>query len=187
MAFISHYLSPLGGITLASDGESLTGLWFDGQKHFAETVGDDSYEKDLPVFIQTRKWLDIYFRGREPEFTPPLRMEGTAFQKEVWKILQTIPYGETMTYGGIAAKLCEGYFDSPGPGAGARPGLTRRMSAQAIGGAVGRNPISIIVPCHRVVGADGALTGYAAGLEKKKFLLSLELPAATTYVEHNSL
>ena len=187
MAFISHYLSPLGGITLASDGESQTGLWFDGQKHFAETVGDDSYEKDLPVFIQTRKWLDIYFRGREPEFTPPLRMEGTAFQKEVWKILQTIPYGETMTYGGIAAKLCEGYFDSPGPGAGARPGLTRRMSAQAIGGAVGRNPISIIVPCHRVVGAGGALTGYAAGLEKKKFLLSLELSAAKTYVEHNPL
>lgn len=168
MAFISHYLSPLGGITLASDGESLTGLWFEGQKQFGQTAGGDCLEKDLPVFTQTREWLDIYFSGQEPDFTPPLRMEGTTFQKEVWKILRTIPYGRTMTYGEIAAKIsgCLGARSQPRP--------TRRMSAQAVGGAVGRNPISIIVPCHRVVGADGSLTGYAAGLQKKQYLLSLE-------------
>ena len=168
MAFISHYLSPLGGITLASDGESLTGLWFDGQKYFGQTAGEDCFEKDLPVFTQTHKWLDAYFSGQEPDFTPPLRMEGTTFQKEVWKILRTIPYGRTMTYGEIAAKI------SGSLGARLQPGPTRRMSVQAVGGAVGRNPISIIVPCHRVVGADGSLTGYAAGLQKKQYLLSLE-------------
>lgn len=177
MVFISHYDSPLGGITLASDGEALTGLWFDGQKHYGSTLGRDCQEKDLPVFVETRQWLDIYFSGWEPDFTPPMRMEGTPFQKAVWEILRTIPYGGTMTYGEIAAKLCEGYSDGPGPGAGARPGPTRRMSAQAVGGAVGHNPISIIVPCHRVVGAGGSLTGYAAGPEKKKQLLSLEYPA----------
>ena len=177
MVFISHYDSPLGGISLASDGEALTGLWFDGQKYYGSTLGRDCQEKDLPVFVETRQWLDIYFSGWEPDFTPPMRMEGTPFQKAVWEILRTIPYGGTMTYGEIAAKLCEGYSDGPGPGAGARPGPTRRMSAQAVGGAVGHNPISIIVPCHRVVGAGGSLTGYAAGPEKKKQLLSLEYPA----------
>ena len=170
MVFISHYDSPLGGITLASDGEALTGLWFDGQKFFGDTLGCDYQEKDLPVFAQTRQWLDIYFSGREPDFTPPLRMDGTPFQKKVWEILKTIPYGKTVTYGEIAALV------AGGPGAGERPGQIRRMSAQAVGGAVGRNPIAIIVPCHRVVGAGGSLTGYAAGLEKKRYLLSLEHP-----------
>ena len=170
MVFISHYNSPLGGITLASDGEALTGLWFDGQKYFGDTLGYDYQEKDLSVFVQTRQWLDIYFSGRKPDFIPSLRMDGTPFQNKVWEILKTIPYGETMTYGEIAALV------AAGQDAGARPGTIRRMSAQAVGGAVGRNPISIIVPCHRVVGAGGSLTGYAAGLEKKRYLLSLEHP-----------
>ena len=177
MEYVSHYSSPLGRITLASDGQALTGLWFDGQKYFGDTLGRDCQKKDLPVFAQTRRWLDVYFSGREPDFTPPLRMDGTPFRKAVWEILRTIPYGRTMTYGEIAAKLCEGYSDGSGPGAGTRPGPPRRMSAQAVGGAVGHNPISIIVPCHRVVGAGGSLTGYAAGLERKEQLLSLERPA----------
>jgi methylated-DNA-[protein]-cysteine S-methyltransferase len=170
MVFISHYNSPLGGITFASDGEALTGLWLDGQKHYRDTLGNDCQEKDLPVFAQTIQWLEIYFSGREPDFTPPLRMEGTPFQKKVWEILRTIPYGKTMTYGEIAAM----FGKCPGVGEGAGP--SPRMSAQAVGGAVGRNPIAIIIPCHRVVGADGSLTGYAAGLEKKRYLLSLEHP-----------
>lgn len=168
MEFISHYDSPLGGITLASDGDALTGLWFDGQKHYGATLGQDCREKDLPVFAQTRQWLDIYFSGREPDFTPLMRMDGTPFQRKIWEILKTIPYGKTVTYGEIAALV------AGGPGAGERPGQIRQMSAQAVGGAVGRNPISIIVPCHRVVGAGGSLTGYAAGLEKKRYLLSVE-------------
>ena len=156
----SHYDSPLGGITLASDGAALTGLWFDGASPFISdsSVGaGDSH----PVFDTVRRWLDIYFRGAEPGFTPPLLLKGSAFRMEVWKILQTIPFGKTMTYGEIAGIL------------GARRG-TGHMSAQAVGGAVGHNPIALIVPCHRVVGAGGALTGYAYGLERKSRLLGLE-------------
>lgn len=161
MEYIHHYDSPLGGITIASDGKALTGLWFDGQKYFAEGLGQDIREKNLSVFDQTVQWLDIYFSGKEPGFTPPLNMKTTPFRKAVWEILLTIPFGQTMTYGKIAEKI-------------ARQNGLARMSAQAVGGAVGHNAISLIIPCHRVVGANGSLTGYAGGIDKKMKLLTLE-------------
>lgn len=161
MDYIFHYTSPLGGITLASDGEALTGLWFDGQKYFAQTLDKENTESELPIFEQTIKWLDIYFSGKAPDFTPPLNLQTTEFCKSVCKIMLTIPYGQTMTYGEIAGIIAK------------QKNLTR-MSAQAVGGAVGRNPISIIIPCHRVIGANGSLTGYAGGLDKKIKLLKLE-------------
>ena len=139
MDYTWHIDSPLGGITLASDGEALVGLWFDGQKYFAAALAPAHESKYLPVFKETERWLDIYFGGKEPDFTPPLALRGTAFQKAIWDILLFIPYGGTMTYGEIAR----------------RTGITR-ISARAVGGAVGRNPVSLIVPCHRVVGADGS-------------------------------
>ena len=161
MEYTAHYDSPLGGITLATDGEALTGLWFDGQKYFAATLSPEHVEKALPVFEEAKRWLDVYFSGGVPDFTPPLRMRTTAFRKSVWEILLSIPYGRTMTYGEIARRIA------------AQKGLTG-MSAQAVGGAVGHNPISLIVPCHRVVGANGNLTGYAGGVGKKKRLLAME-------------
>ena len=161
MDYVHHYKSPLGNITMASDGEALTGLWFDGQKYFADTLGKEQEEKELPVFAQADRWLDIYFGGKEPDFTPPLSMKTTQFRKAVWDILLTIPYGRTMTYGQIAKIIAE------------EKGIAR-MSAQAIGGAVGHNPISLIIPCHRVVGTSGSLTGYAGGIRKKVRLLKLE-------------
>ena len=161
MEYIFHTGSPLGGITLASDGESLTGLWFDGQKQYARTLDPMHAEKVFPVFDEAVCWLETYFSGREPEFTPPLALRGTVFQTTVWEILRTIPYGQTVTYGRIAEETA------------LRLGLPR-MSAQAVGGAVGRNPVSLIVPCHRVLGTDGSLTGYAGGLDRKLRLLQLE-------------
>ena len=161
MDYTHHYDSPLGGITLASDGEAIVGLWFDGQKYFADTLTPENTERDLPVFSEADRWLDIYFGGKEPDFTPKLNLRGTAFRKAVWDILLTIPYGHTMTYGEISDTIA------------ARMGRSR-MSAQAVGGAVGHNPVSLIVPCHRVVGADGSLTGYAGGIDKKLWLLHLE-------------
>ena len=161
MEYTYHYDSPLGGITLASDGASLTGLWFDGQKYFADTLSGEREEKRLPVFNETAKWLDVYFSGNEPDFTPELNMKTTPFRKLVWELLLTIPYGRTMTYGEVAALLAE------------QKGLPH-MSAQAVGGAVGHNAISIIIPCHRVVGANGSLTGYAGGIGRKLKLLELE-------------
>lgn len=161
MQYISHYRSPLGDILLAADQSCLTGLWFEGQKYFALHLDKEREEKEIPVFEKTKEWLDIYFSGKEPDFTVPLRFIGTDFQKEVWKILCSIPYGQTMTYGEIAGKLAE------------KRGK-KSMSAQAVGGAVGHNRISILVPCHRVVGSDGSLTGYAGGIEKKVKLLTLE-------------
>ena len=161
MQYIYSYQSPLGGITMASNGTALTGLWFNGQKYFAEGLAETAAAKTLPVFDETVRWLDIYFGGHRPDFTPLLNLEGTAFRKEVWQLLLQIPYGETTTYGELAAQLA------------AHNGL-KRMSAQAVGGAVGHNPISIIVPCHRVVGTSGSLTGYAGGLAKKLALLKLE-------------
>lgn len=146
---------------MASDGTALTGLWFDGQKYFAEGLAETATAKSLPVFNETVRWLDIYFAGRRPDFTPPLNLEGTTFRKEVWQLLLQIPYGQTTTYGKLAAQL-------------AAHNDLKRMSAQAVGGAVGHNPISIIVPCHRVVGTGGSLTGYAGGLAKKLALLKLE-------------
>ncbi len=155
MQFIHRYPSPLGGITAASDGETLTGLWFDGQKYFAAGLEAGAQERDLPVFRRADRWLDDYFSGKATTFTPPLRPKGTAFQQAVWWLLLTIPYGETVTYGQLAARLgC--------------------ASARAVGGAVGRNPISLMIPCHRVVGADGRLTGYAGGVERKRLLLERE-------------
>ena len=161
MNFIHHYLSPLGGMTAASDGRALTGLWFDGQKYFGAGLQSGAEEKICPVFEQTDRWLDLYFGGAEPGFTPVLAPKGSLFRKAVWDILLTIPRGQTMTYGEIAEILAR------------QRGLSR-MSAQAVGGAVGHNPVSLIIPCHRVVGSDGSLTGYAGGLGKKAFLLELE-------------
>lgn len=164
MKYVNYYQSPLGNILLAADEPGLTGLWFEGQQHFARGLHKDAKEAELPVFMSVKRWLDIYFSGKEPDFVIPLHLVGTDFQKDVWEILQNIPYGQTTTYGGIAKEIA------------ARHGL-KSMSAQAVGGAVGRNPISIIVPCHRVVGADGSLTGYAGGIEKKTMLLKLEKEA----------
>ncbi len=161
MDYIHHYSSPLGGITLGSDGESVTGLWFDGQKYYADTLEEDHEEKELNVFEDADRWLDTYFSGKEPEFTPKLSMRASDFRKAVWNILLTIPYGQTMTYGQIAERL-------------AAQMKLPRMSAQAVGGAVGHNSISLMIPCHRVVGANGNLTGYAGGIEKKIRLLEME-------------
>lgn len=161
MIYVSYYKSPIGNITMASYGESLCGLWFDGQKYFASTVKGETEDKILPVFQQTKKWLDIYFSGNEPDFTPKLSLDGSKFRKAVWDILLKIPYGSVMTYGEIAKILAK------------QRGISR-MSAQAVGGAVGHNPVSIIVPCHRVVGTNGNLTGYAGGIDKKISLLKLE-------------
>lgn len=161
MNYTCTYNSPLGGITLASDGECLIGLWFDGQKYFADTLDKDYIAKELPIFEQTKRWLDIYFSGQEPDFIPPLAMNTTPFRKAVWEIMLTIPYGKTMTYGEIASKIA------------AQKGIAT-MSAQAVGGAVGHNSISLIIPCHRVVGTNGSLTGYAGGIDKKIQLLELE-------------
>ena len=167
MDYTSRYLSPLGYITLASDGEALIGLWFEGQKHFATILTNETSEdSNLPVFEQTRNWLDLYFSGECPDFTPPLAPNGTPFQQKVWRLLLAIPYGKTVTYGEIARRFVETFHETSLP--------KQHMSAQAVGGAVGRNPISLIIPCHRVVGANGSLTGYAGGLERKKFLLELE-------------
>ena len=161
MRYTYHYRSPIGGITLASDGEALTGLWFDGQKYFPNFLLKTLEEAKLPVFDRTTEWLDVYFSGKAPDFTPALAMETTPFRKVVWEILLTIPYGQTMTYGEIAQKIA------------VQNGL-QHMSAQAIGGAVGHNEISLIIPCHRVIGSSGKLTGYAGGLDKKRYLLKLE-------------
>ena len=168
MDYTHHYESPLGGITLASDGEALIGLWFDGQKYFADTLDGDAEERNLPIFDEADQWLELYFSGREPDFTPKLNMRTTPFRKRVWEILLTIPYGQTMTYGQIAEK------------AAVQMGL-QRMSAQAVGGAVGHNSISLIIPCHRVVGANGSLTGYAGGIDRKVRLLQMEHADISTF------
>ncbi len=161
MQVIHRYQSMLGEILMAADDIGLTGLWFEGQKYFARTLGPECEEKELPVFEAAKRWLDQYFAGREPDVVLPLHLNGSDFQKEVWEILCRIPYGQTMTYGEIAKQMA------------AKRGLPH-MSAQAVGGAVGHNPISVIVPCHRVVGTNGSLTGYAGGIEKKIALLKLE-------------
>lgn len=161
MKLTHHVQSPLGGITLLSDGEALLGLWFDGQKYFPAGLPEPQKEARLPIWEQAERWLSVYFSGQEPGFLPPLRPEGTAFRRRVWQELLKIPFGATETYGGIARRLA------------AEQGLTH-FSAQAVGGAVGHNPISLMIPCHRVLGSGGALTGYAGGLEKKRALLTLE-------------
>lgn len=166
--YTCHYDSPLGGITIASDGKALTGLWFDGQKYFADTLTKGSYSDSalcpacaFPVFDETRQWLDTYFSGTEPDFTPQLKMAASPFRRRVWESLLRIPYGKTTTYNAIAREI-------------ALERNLRSMSAQAVGGAVGHNSISLIIPCHRVVGANGSLTGYGGGIDRKIKLLQLE-------------
>ena len=161
MKYVNYYQSPLGNILLAADETGLTGLWFEGQKYYAKGLNTDFMTKKIPVFEETKHWLDIYFSGNEPDFTPPLHLVGNDFQEDVWKILLKIPYGCTTTYSGIAEKVA------------GRRGM-KNMSAQAVGGAVGRNPISINVPCHRVIASNGSLTGYAGGIDKKIYLLEIE-------------
>ncbi len=168
MPFIQHYDSPMGGILLAADEIGLVGLWFDGQKYFARDLPEERIERDTPALTEAKRWLDIYFTGKEPDFLPPLHPIGSAFRQDVWGILLQIPYGKTTTYGEIARRLAE------------KRGLSR-MSAQAVGGAVGHNEISIIIPCHRVVGTNGSLTGYAGGIEKKIKLLELEQTDMTRF------
>ena len=193
--YMTSYHSPLGRIILTCREDSLTGLWFEGQKNISERLtqnalyipaaarrgnmtdvpvtsrSDSAADKsvsvyhdsaaDVPAFIQAFRWLDLYFAGKDPGFTPALTPEGTRFRQEVWRLLLAIPYGTTTTYGKLAALLAQERGQS-------------HMSAQAVGGAVGHNPISLIIPCHRVIGADGSLTGYAGGIDRKRRLLSLE-------------
>ena len=157
MYYSTDYASPIGEMLIVSDGEAICGLWFYGQKHFLSSIDDEIIENnDLSIFRDVKTWLDDYFSGGNPEMTFKLKPNGSDFRCKVWKILSEIPYGQTLTYGRIASELS----------------LT--MSPQAVGGAVGHNPISILIPCHRVLGADGKLTGYAAGIDKKIKLLELE-------------
>ncbi len=188
-----HYNSPLGGMTMTSNGTALTGLWFDEDPEYESLkdtdwpVFEDLEEADrpasessdssstpenpenpssqpqdsLPVFRDTCRWLDTYFGGEVPDFAPPLEVQDTKFRLEVWDILKTIPYGKSTTYGKIAREIAE------------KRGM-ERMSAQAVGNAVGSNPVVIIIPCHRVLGSDGKLTGYSGGIERKRALLELE-------------
>ena len=156
-----HYDSPLGKILLAADEEGLTGVWFETQKYFAAKLPPEHEEGTMPVLEDTCRWLDVYFSGREPDFTPKLHLIGSDFRQAVWALLLQIPYGQTTTYGALAKQLAEKQ---------GRP----RMSAQAVGGAVGHNRIAILIPCHRVVGTNGSLTGYAGGIDKKEKLLRME-------------
>ena len=161
MVYTAGYASPLGGITLACDERAIVGLWFDGQRYFGRTLPERTEHKEQSLHQQAKKWLDLYFSGRKPDFLPPLSYGNTPFRRAVSDIMLSIPYGQTMTYGEIAAIL-------------ARQRGIEKMSAQAVGGAVGHNPISLMIPCHRVVGTGGSLTGYGGGIERKKKLLLLE-------------
>lgn len=159
--FESRLHSPLGEVRLRSDGNSLTGLWFVGQVNDAKDNCDIEIKDDLLIFVQVESWLESYFSGKHTPITFPLQPKGTIFQESVWKILQEIPYGETMTYGEIAQRI-------------AKEKGVATYSAQAVGQAVGKNPISILIPCHRVLGKNGALTGYAGGVHRKEQLLGIE-------------
>ena len=161
MVCVQKYASPLGGILLAADEIGLTGLWFEGGRHFAERLPATHEERETPSLAAATRWLDIYFAGKVPAFTPPLHPVGSEFRMAVWKLLLAIPYGQTVSYGEIARRLA------------ARNGRAK-TSARAVGGAVGSNEISLVIPCHRVVGANGSLTGYAGGIERKAALLKLE-------------
>ena len=156
-----HYDSPLGKILLAADEEGMTGVWFEAQKYFAAKLPPEHEEGTMPVLGDACRWLDVYFSGREPDFTPKLHLIGSDFRQAVWALLLQIPYGQTTTYGALAKQLAE------------KQGRLR-MSAQAVGGAVGHNRIAILIPCHRVVGTNGSLTGYAGGIDKKEKLLRME-------------
>jgi methylated-DNA-[protein]-cysteine S-methyltransferase len=153
------FASPLGEILLVSDGEALCGLYFEGQKYVPE-LPEAEKDPSLPVFKSARAWLERYFAGEKPEVDLPLCAAGTAFQRAVCDLLKEIPYGATVTYGELAQNI--------------ERTRGRRVSARAVGGAVGKNPLSILLPCHRVLGAGGALTGYTGGLDKKSWLLRRE-------------
>lgn len=168
MKYKCRIISPLGYLVMGSDGESLTELDFEstmgntsGFKEDPLSEAKEVEEKELPIFQETSRWLDIYFAGKCPNFMPPLKPHGTEFQMEVWEILKNIPYGETTTYGEIARIL-------------AKKRNIPKMSAQAVGGAVGRNPVAILIPCHRVIGTNGKLVGYGGGMDRKIELLALE-------------
>ena len=158
MQYIHYYESPIGQILLAADEQGLTDLMLQGEPW---TLAADHSEKATPAIMESVRWLDIYFSGNIPDFTPPLHLTGSPFQMEVWKLLLKIPYGSITTYGDLAKQIAQ------------QRGISR-MSAQAVGGAVGSNPVSIIVPCHRVIGAHGNLTGFASGLDNKIALLKQE-------------
>lgn len=160
MEYIYEYDSPIGRLTISSDGESLTGLWVENQKYFKSTLDKEYKEKQLQIFEDVKTYLDRYFKGERPEITFSLKPKGSDFRQGVWQKLLNVPYGETTTYGKIAKAL--------------EAETGKRVSAQAVGGAIGHNPILILVPCHRVIGSDGSLTGYAGGLERKQYLLNLE-------------
>lgn len=161
MTSIQYYHSPIGRLLLSADEIGLTGVWLEGEKYFAHGLPADRREACTPILADTKRWLDEYFSGKEPDFMPPLHPIGSPFRQAVWQILRRIPYGMTVTYGEIAREMAR------------QKGLPK-MSAQAVGGAVGHNEISILIPCHRVVGAKGNLTGYAGGLSRKIQLLTLE-------------
>lgn len=156
----SFYSSPLGRIILTAQNNALTGLYFDGQKYLPDTSALLE-NNQLPIFLQTAQWLDIYFQGKNPCFTPPLLMIGSDFRQSVWQMLMKVPFGKTISYKEIAQKI-------------ARQQNRLTISPQAVGNAVGHNPISLIIPCHRVIGSNGHLTGYAGGIDKKISLLKLE-------------
>lgn len=161
MTYTKKHNSPLGDILLAADDIGLIGLWLEKAKNYADILPIKHQEKETPILKETIRWLDLYFSGKEPDFLPPLHLIGTPFRKMVWEILLQIPYGKTITYKSISNQI-ENKMS------------INKMSSQAIGNAVGHNEISIIIPCHRVVGTNGSLTGYASGLEKKIKLLELE-------------
>ena len=165
MTYLQTYSSPLGELLLAADETGLTGAWFEGQKYFARTLTGERIERETSVLAEAKRWLDRYFSGEAPDRLPPLHPQGSDFQKAVWELLVRIPYGRTVTYGELAAALA------------VQQGR-ERMSAQAVGGAVGHNPISILIPCHRVVGSGGSLTGYAGGIDRKMKLLEMERAGA---------
>lgn len=159
MTYICKVDSPVGPLHIASSGDFITGLWMAGQKYFAATLGEEVTEQALPIFDETRAWLAAYFSGSKPGALPPLAPPGSDFRQAVWRLLLEIPYGQTVTYGSLTQAL---------------RASGRQAANQAVGGAVGHNPISILIPCHRVVGSDGSLTGYAGGVPIKERLLRLE-------------
>lgn len=163
MTYMATCISPLGELTMAADGDRLVGLWIRKQKYFAATLQEPIKENPgLSIFVQTKNWLEAYFAGENPVISDlPLSPAGSDFRKAVWDILRAIPYGQCTTYGEIAKKM-------------ATQLKKKSMSSQAVGGAVGHNPVSIIIPCHRVVGSNGSLTGFASGLDNKIKLLELE-------------
>ena len=170
MQYKMTYKSPVGDLTITTDGQNVTGLWFENQQNYESLLNDIVKEQHQPIFDKVTHWLDEYFSRNKPAINFPLKPTGTDFRMTVWKKLQAIPYGETVTYGDIAQQIAEDRGRS-------------KMSAQAVGGAVGSNPISIIIPCHRVVGANGSLTGFGGGIDRKiKLLKNEEVDMSSFYV-----